>query len=132
MGSPASVTVANLVMEDVEERALSSYHSSPQFWKRYVDDVCTALKIQHIPEFTQHLNFLEPTIQFTVEIDSNCELPFLDTKIHHHEDGGLQQVSTGKLHTQTSICTLIPTILYLTKQQWLKRFSTGQEESAVL
>ena len=29
MGSPVSVTVANLVMEDVEERALASYPTLP-------------------------------------------------------------------------------------------------------
>ena len=31
MGSPVSVTVANLIMEDVEQRALSSYPSPPPF-----------------------------------------------------------------------------------------------------
>ena len=37
MGSPVSVTIANLVMEDVEQRALSSFSSTkPLFWKRYV------------------------------------------------------------------------------------------------
>ena len=32
MGSPVSVVVANLVMEDVEERALTTFHSFPHFW----------------------------------------------------------------------------------------------------
>ena len=44
MGSPVSVTVANLVMEDVEQRALSSYLSPPPFWKRYVDNTAAALR----------------------------------------------------------------------------------------
>ena len=37
-----SVTVANLVMEDIEQRARSMY-PHPPFWKRYVDDTYTAL-----------------------------------------------------------------------------------------
>ena len=44
MGSPVSVTVVNLVMEDVEERALASY----PFWKRFVDDTCTAIPPDHL------------------------------------------------------------------------------------
>ena len=43
MGSPMSVSVANLVMEDVEERALVSYDVELPFWKRCVDDVCTVI-----------------------------------------------------------------------------------------
>ena len=43
MGSPVSVSVANLVMEDVEERALASFDIQLPFWKRYVDDTCTAV-----------------------------------------------------------------------------------------
>ena len=41
MGSPVSVIVANLVMEDIEDRALSSFYAPPRFWRRYVDDTCT-------------------------------------------------------------------------------------------
>ena len=33
MGSPVSVTVVNLVMEDVVERALAASYVHPQFWK---------------------------------------------------------------------------------------------------
>ena len=37
MGSPVSVTVVDLVMEDEEQRALSTFPTLPRFWKHYVD-----------------------------------------------------------------------------------------------
>ena len=56
MGSPVFVVIANLVMEDVEERALATFHSPPRFWKRYVDDTCTALPRDMVKSFHSHLN----------------------------------------------------------------------------
>ncbi len=55
MWSSVSITVANLVMEDVEDRALQSYHSPPLFWKRYIDDVCAAVHEDYIQEFKDHI-----------------------------------------------------------------------------
>lgn len=51
MGSPVSVTIANLVMEDAEERALATEDIQPQFWKHYVDDTCTALPADSVQDF---------------------------------------------------------------------------------
>ena len=89
MGSPVSVTVANLVMEDVESRALSTHPVPPPFWKRYVDDTLTALPQDEVQHFHEHLNSIEATIQFTIEMESEGTLPFLDTWITHHTDGSL-------------------------------------------
>ena len=44
MGSPVSAVMANMVMEDLEERALTTLTNQPLFWKRFVDDVSTATK----------------------------------------------------------------------------------------
>ena len=88
MGSPVSVVITNLVME---ERALSSFANSPRFWKRYADDVCVAMRRDLIPSFLDHLNSIEKTIQFTIEIkaDDNT-LPFLDICLSHLSDGTVE------------------------------------------
>ena len=101
MGSPVSVTVANLVMEDVEQRALSSFPSArPLFWKRYVDDTCTALEPELVKDFHQHLNSIEDTIQFTCEIQEDGQLPFLDIKLKKEDDGTIStSVFRKKTHT---------------------------------
>ena len=56
MGSPVSVVIANLVMEDVEERALTTFHPPPHFWQRYVDDTFTVLPRDLVQQFLSHLN----------------------------------------------------------------------------
>ena len=78
IGSPVSVSVANIVMEDVEERALASYQIQLPFWKRYVDDICTAVPKHRVQHLLQPLNGIEGRIQFTVEPESDGRLPFLD------------------------------------------------------
>ena len=84
MGSPVSVAVANLVMEDVENRALATFPTTPKFWKRYIDDVCTVVPKDQVGSLLQHLNSIEPSIQFTHEAeDANSCLAFLDVQLRH-------------------------------------------------
>ena len=77
MGSPVSVVVADLVMEDVEPRALATFPSPPRFWKRYADDTCCALRTDLVEDFHYHLNSIESSIQFTLETESDGQLAFL-------------------------------------------------------
>ncbi len=107
MGSPVSVTVANLVMEDIEDKGISTYPSPPPFWKRFVDDIITALPKVSVQPFLNHLNSIEETINFTVELESNGELSFLDTTVKHNSNGTL---STTRRRTQINTCLLHPTI----------------------
>ena len=86
MGSPVSVVVADLVMEDVESRALSTYPNPPKFWKRYVDDTCCALRSDTVQDFHRHLNTIEDTIQFTLEREAQAQLAFLDVLILRNPD----------------------------------------------
>ena len=90
MGSPVSVVIANLVMEDVEQRALATFHSPPRFWKRYVDDTFTVLPRNLVQEFLSHLNSTEACIQFTFEKETeDGKLPFLDVCLCRESDGSV-------------------------------------------
>ena len=89
MGSPVSVAIANLVMEDVEERALASYDIQLPFWKRYVDDIFTVVCVDWVQHLLEHLNSIECSIQFTVEVENDGKLPFLDVNVYRESDGSL-------------------------------------------
>ena len=89
MGAPVSVTVANLVMEDVETRALSTYEALPSFWKRDVDDMLMAFPRGQTQGFHTHLNSIKVSIQFVAREETGNTLPFLDTRITHYSDDSL-------------------------------------------
>ena len=102
IGSPVSVTVANLVMEDVEERALVTRPHPLSFWKQYVDDTFTALSEWEVNQFFDYLDMGEPTIKFTIERESNGLLTFLDTwspttlmDVYPHRCTGRRPTLTG-------------------------------------
>ena len=81
MGSPVSPIVANLFMEDFEEKALASFQPPPRYWGRYVDDTMTILPQQLVEQFTEHLNNQHPAIKFTREVEQNNSIAMLDTLI---------------------------------------------------
>ena len=78
MGSPVSVVVAEIVMQNIEELALATYKRTLPLWLRYVDDTFTAVHKDEIDDFHEHLNGQNADIQFTKEIEENGKIPFLD------------------------------------------------------
>ena len=101
MGSPVSSVVANLFMERLEKDALSSSGAlRPRVWKRYVDDVFSILRRANVKDFLKYLNSIDDNIEFTVEEESNCRLPFLDASVTRMETGSLQtSVFRKETHT---------------------------------
>ena len=77
MGSPVSVVVAEIVMQNIEEHALATYTRTVPLWSRYVDDIFTAVHKDGIDDFHEHLNRQNEDIQFTKEIEENGKIPFL-------------------------------------------------------
>ena len=51
MGSPVSVIIANLVMENVEKEAMITFLNPTKFWRRYVDDTFVIIKKQRLMNF---------------------------------------------------------------------------------
>ena len=78
MGSPVSVFVAEIIMQNIEEQALATYVRTVPLWLRYVDDTFTAVHKDGIDDFHEHLSRQNADIQFTKEIEENGKIPFLD------------------------------------------------------
>ena len=111
MGAAISVTMANLAMEDVEERAFAAAVVTPKFFRRYVDDCFAILPKKEVQTFLDHLNRQEPSIQFTLETEQDGVLPFLDLSIKRNPaDGSLdfgvyrnQRIPAGIFTTNRAI-----------------------------
>ena len=97
MGSPISPIMANLFMEDLEVKALSTAPTPPTFWKRFVDDTFIIIQRTHKETFLQHLNSIDDNIHFTCEDGS---IAFLDMLITPDENGRLNtSVYRKETHT---------------------------------
>ncbi len=83
MGSPLSPIIANIFMEFLEDIALQTANIKPSLWLRYVDDTFTLWphNRQSLNMFLEHLTSLRPSIKFTMEVESNHQLPFLDVMV---------------------------------------------------
>ncbi|BHF80575.1 hypothetical protein SprV_0702370300 [Sparganum proliferum] len=60
-----------------------------------------------IGEFTQHLNSIFPDIQFTMEEEKDCQLPFLDVLVQRKEDGGLKTTVYRKATNTSRILSFL-------------------------
>jgi len=65
MGSLVSVVVAEIVVQNIEERALASYKRTVPLWLRYVDNTFTSVHKNEIDDFHEHLNRQNADKQFS-------------------------------------------------------------------
>ncbi|XP_068739822.1 uncharacterized protein [Montipora capricornis] len=99
MGSPVSPVVANLCMEEIEKTAINTTTVLPKFWKRYVDDSFCIIKSDAVAFFHDSLNSIDQHISFTIEHESNGQLPFLDTLISRDNGKLLVDIYRKPTHT---------------------------------
>ncbi|XP_046394995.1 uncharacterized protein LOC124162486 [Ischnura elegans] len=102
MGSPLSPVEANLFVEKFEKEALESCEKKPKLWLRYVDDtfVIWPHGVQELQVFLRHLNSQLHGIQFTMDMEKEQSLNFLDVLVTKKDNGGLGHAVYRKLtHT---------------------------------
>ena len=88
MGSPLSAVLAQLFMETLEADSFRHIVGRNAVWLRYVDEVLAVVPTRtDLQDLCRRLNTVHTTIQFTVEVEQDDRLPFLDTVIHRRHDG---------------------------------------------
>lgn len=80
MGSPLSPVIADIVLQDLESRALESLAFTPPFFVRYVDDIALAAPSILLDHTLNTFNTFHPRLQFTMEIGEN-KLNFFDVSL---------------------------------------------------
>ena len=81
MGCPVSPIVANIFMSQLEEKAINDMPSKPSLWLGFVDDILAIVKHRALQVTLETLNEQHDDITFTMEVEENGQLPYLDARI---------------------------------------------------
>ena len=88
MGSPLSPILACLFMESLESSHFTNIIGHHNTWLRYVDDILVIVpRRTDLHDTLNRLNTVNPSIQFTLEIEQDGRLPFLDVLIMRQDSG---------------------------------------------
>jgi len=80
MGSPLSPIIADLVLRDIESRAINALNVTLPIYFRYVDDILLAAPSDSVNDIVNTFNSFHPRLQFTLEVGGD-KLNFLDVTI---------------------------------------------------
>ncbi|XP_062713765.1 uncharacterized protein LOC134290613 [Aedes albopictus] len=104
MGSPLSPILADYVMEDLLGTVINRIGFTPPVIKKYVDDLFLVLHESQVEHILGIFNQYDPHLQFTMELEKEGALPFLDTLVIHNTDDHTLQtrwyskaISSGRL-----------------------------------
>ena len=86
MRSPLGPTFANFYMRDLENKILPNLERPPTIYCRYVDDIFVQVNNIQDLEIIQNELKSNSVLNFTVELNENKKLPFLDIKVDATKD----------------------------------------------
>lgn len=81
IGSPLSPVIADITLQDIEERAIETLSISLPFYYRYVDDIVLAVPSSFFNEVLHIFNAFHPRLQFMMEEGIDNRLNFLDVTL---------------------------------------------------
>ena len=97
MGPPLSSFLAEAVMQDLECQALLN---DTLLWNRFVDDVLSIIKTQHIKTLFDTIKNITNGINFTMEKEKDRQIAFLDVLLTRTDNRTIEtQVYRRETHT---------------------------------
>jgi len=81
MGGSLSVNLSGIFMNNLIDKAMSQSQVKPVLLMKYVDDILCIMKEDEVERFLLTLNSIHPNIKFTVEMEVNQNISFLDLSI---------------------------------------------------
>jgi len=109
MGSPLSPILADVVMQDLELKAIKNLDFEIPVYYRYVDDILLITPAYKVDTILNAFNNIHSRLQFTVEYEKNKSISFLDLNLSVIND--TLYINWYKKETYSGICIGIPDTL---------------------
>ena len=98
--SPVYPIIAKLYTKEFEANAIYTAPNPSAVWLRHVDDIFVKIHEYFDNEFTEHLNSIDESINFTTEPETKGKLPFLFSCTTLNDNGSLD-LTVYRKPTQT-------------------------------
>lgn len=92
MGNSISGFLADIVMEDLEIQMIPKLPFELPYYVRFVDDIKTAIPANGEEVIVKTFNSYHKRIQFTIEVENDKKLNFLDMTVARSDDGTLNTI----------------------------------------
>lgn len=86
MGNPLSPTIADIVLDDLLDNTLAELKNNNvqiKYITKYVDDILAIVDKNDTHKILNCFNKYHQKIQFTIEVEKEKSIAYLDTKLHH-------------------------------------------------
>jgi len=137
MGSPLSPILADIVMQDLEEKAIKNLDIDFPLYYRYVDDILLLTPESKVNTILNTFNNIHKRLQFTVELEKNRSINFLDLSLIVKSDELIidwyrKETNSGRYlsyYSGHSLCHKVGTIYGLVNRAILLSHPNFQEKN---